>query len=42
LGRLGVAGKFSYEGMWANDMKNGRGIFTYTNKDLYDGNWLNN
>ena len=27
-------------GMWKNDMKHGKGVFTWTNGDKYDGKKL--
>lgn len=26
--------------MWKNDMKHGKGVFTWTNGDKYDGDWI--
>ena len=28
-----------YEGEYENDLKNGRGKYTYPNGDVYDGEW---
>lgn len=30
-----------YQGKWANDMKNGSGIYHYASKRQYEGIWLN-
>ena len=29
-------------GEWYNDMRNGKGIYTYVNGDTYDGDWVDN
>ena len=32
-----------YQGQWANDKKNGQGVYTYSSgKVYYDGEWLDN
>ena len=28
--------------MWSGDQRNGRGVYTYTNGDTYDGEWCDN
>jgi len=30
-----------YEGMWSNDLCNGRGRMTHANGDIYEGAWKN-
>lgn len=30
-----------FKGMFKNDMKNGKGTFTYPNGKVYEGTWLN-
>lgn len=30
-----------YEGNWVNNQANGKGKFTYNNRDVYEGNWKN-
>ena len=31
-----------YDGEWREDLRSGRGICIYANKNIYHGNWLGN
>lgn len=31
----------TYQGSWANDEKNGKGLMRYSNQDEYEGSWRN-
>jgi hypothetical protein len=37
-----VAGAWSYDGDWSNDVMEGRGVFTYASGAAYDGEWKAN
>ena len=39
MGVLKLASGAKYEGMFAKDKANFRGVMTYVNKDKYDGEW---
>ena len=31
----------TYVGQWKNDKREGHGVFTYEDGEIYDGQWLN-
>lgn len=41
-GKSQVAGKWSYDGEWNQDVMEGKGVFTYASGATYDGEWMNN
>lgn len=41
-GKSVVAGKWSYEGEWNNDVMEGNGVFMYASGATYDGEWKDN
>ncbi len=36
---MAYTGSGTYYGYFANGMREGEGVFTYTNLDVYSGNW---
>ena len=41
-GKSQVAGQWSYDGEWNQDVMEGRGVFTYASGAVYDGEWKDN
>ena len=41
-GKSQVAGQWSYDGEWNQDVMEGRGVFSYASGAVYDGEWKDN